>query len=51
MVSKLDVGQHGLEEMFILGYAFMQMFYTIHDAENDRVGFAKAIHNMPEVLI
>ena len=30
--------------MFILGDAFMQEFYTIHDAENDRVGFAKAVH-------
>lgn len=43
-VAELSVGQDGLEEMFILGDAFMQEFYTIHDAENDRVGFAKAVH-------
>lgn len=37
--------------MHILGDAFMQLFYTIHDAENDRVGFAPAIHDFSEELI
>ena len=50
-IEPLDVGQVGLEEMHILGDAFMQLFYTIHDAEKNRVGFAPAIHNLPEVVV
>mmetsp|Transcript_30672 Transcript_30672/g.37955 ORF Transcript_30672/g.37955 Transcript_30672/m.37955 type:complete len:350 (+) Transcript_30672:379-1428(+) len=49
-VKSLDTEYEGIEEMFILGDAFMQLFYTIHDAEHDRVGFAPAIHNHTEVL-
>ena len=37
--------------MHILGDTFMQLFYTIHDAENDRVGFAPAIHHLPETIV
>lgn len=37
--------------MYILGDIFMQLFYTIHDREQDRVGFAKAIHTLPETLL
>lgn len=37
--------------MHILGDVFMQLFYTIHDRDQDRVGFAKAVHKMPEVLV
>ena len=29
----------------------MQLFYTIHDAENNRVGFAPAIHDEDEVIV
>ena len=29
----------------------MQLFYTVHDRDNDRVGFAPAIHDSPEVLV
>ena len=49
--STLDVGQEGLEDMHILGDVFMQLFYTIHDRDNDRVGFAEAVHTMPEVIV
>ena len=51
LISELDVGQVGLEEMYILGDTFMQLYYTIHDRKNDRVGFAEAVHEMPEVMV
>ena len=44
IISQLDVGQPGLEEMHIVGDIFMQLYYTIHDRENDLVGFAPAVH-------
>lgn len=37
--------------MYILGDIFMQLYYTIHDRTNDRVGFAEAVHSQPEVLM
>ena len=51
VLGELDVGQNGLEEMYILGDIFMQLYYTIHDRTNDRVGFAEAVHSQPEVLM
>ena len=50
-ISELDVGQPGLEEMHILGDVFMQLYYTIHDRDQDRIGLAPAKHELPEVLI
>ena len=53
MLGDLDVDrkESGLTDLHILGDTFMQLFYTVHDRDNDRVGFAPAIHNSPEVLI
>ena len=28
----------------------MQIYYTIFDRTNDRVGFAKAVHTQPEIV-
>ena len=52
----LDVGQPGLEHLFIGGDVFMQIYYTIFDRETTddfpkgRVGFAKAKHTAPEII-
>ena len=40
----LDIPSNGNENMFLLGDTFMNLFYTIFDRDNDRVGFGLAIH-------
>ena len=51
-IKQLDVGHYdALDDLHILGDTFMQLFYTVHDRDNDQVGFARAIHNKPEVVV
>eukprot|EP00347_Sterkiella_histriomuscorum_P005441 403356609 len=43
-ISALDIQQPDCDNMFIVGDAFMSLFYTVFDRDNNRVGMAKAIH-------
>ena len=44
-MTSMDTGTGSYEGLFIAGDAFMQLFYTIFDRENDKVGFALAVHD------
>ena len=49
-IGTLDVGQTGLDNLFIGGDMFMQIYYTVFDRNLDMVGFGKANHTAPEIL-
>ena len=49
-IGTLDVGQTGLDNLFIGGDVFMQLYYTVFDRKLDMVGFGKAVHTAPEIL-
>ena len=47
-IGVLDVGQKGLDDLFIAGDMFMQLFYTVFDRDRDMVGLAPAVHTALE---
>lgn len=49
-IGTLDVGQQGLDNLFIGGDSFMQFWYTVFDRNFDMVGFALAEHTADEVV-
>ena len=48
---ELDITSNDNGNMFLLGDTFMNLFYTVFDRDNDRVGFATAIHTEPEMIL
>ena len=49
-IGQLDVYQPNLDDLFILGDAFMSIYYTTFDRDRDMVGLARAKHPDGEIV-
>lgn len=49
-IGELTIHQQGQQNLFIIGDAFMQVYYSIFDRDNDQVGLVMAHHETPEQL-
>ena len=51
MFMGLDISIEKAQNLFIAGDLFMQLYYCVFDRDKNRVGMAKALHTMPEIVV
>lgn len=49
-IEALDSGMDEQENLFVVGDAFMQLYYTAFSRDTDQVGLAKARHSFPDMV-
>ena len=49
-ISAVNIRIPGQQNMFVLGDLFMQIFYTVFDRDNDRIGLGLAKGSENEIV-